>query len=125
VKNKRPLRYAPHYLARLRDTRAGIAAFGLFGAGAFALLGAAMHNYRSLCEPILKVFLMAVRRGSSHPYDPSDYFFWAWVPLLFAALWLATCLIVLANKSATDRRIDRGLRERLGQEARGAPLEPD
>ncbi|PLK22389.1 hypothetical protein C0V72_15105 [Porphyrobacter sp. TH134] len=84
-----------------------------------------MHNYRTFFEPILQVFLMAVRRRGSHLYDPSDYFFWAWVPLMFAAICLATCLIVLANKSATDRRIDRALRERLGQEARGAPLEPD
>ena len=125
MKNKRPLRYAPLYIARLRDTRVGIVAFGLFGAGSFALLSAAMHGYRSLFEPLLQVFLMVMRREGSHRYDPSDYVFWAWVPLLFAAIWLVTCLFVLANKSATDQRIDRALQERLGQRARGAPLEPD
>lgn len=113
---------------RLRDTRVGISLLGIGSAIAFACLSAAMHGYRNVFEPILRALLpYAAGRfgGGRYRYDPSDYVFWAWTPLLFGAVVLVTCLITFITKPATDRRIDSTLRQRLAPHARGAPLEPD
>ena len=127
MKRKRPLRYVHQRIARLRDTRRGIALFGAGATFAFTLLSAAMHSYRPFFEPLLRVLLpyAAGRLGGGHyHYDPSNYVFWAWMPLVFAAVLLTTCLVIFITKPATDRRIDSTLRQRLQQQARGAPLEP-
>lgn len=87
-----------------------------------------MHAYRAFFEPLLRVMLpyAAGRSGGGYyRYAASDYVFWAWMPLVFAAVSLMTCLTFFITKPATDRRIDNTLRQRLEQRARGAPLEPD
>jgi hypothetical protein len=86
-----------------------------------------MQSYRAFFEPLLQLVLsFAVRRagGGYHNYDPSRYELWAWMPLLLAFVWLATCLIAFITKPAADRAVDQALQERMQQSARGAPLEP-
>ena len=63
--------------------------------------------------------------GGYYRYDPTKYELWASMPLVFAFVWFVTSLVVFISKPATDRRIDRAIRQRLGQEARGEPLEPE
>lgn len=111
----------------LGHTSGGIALLGVGGTIGFALLGAAMLNFRSVCEPVLRLALpyVAGRMGGYYRYDPSRYEFWAWMPIAFAMLWLLLSLIALMKKPGDDRRIDRAIRERLHRSARGAPLEPD
>lgn len=111
----------------LGHTSGGIAILGAAGTIGFALLGAAMLNFRPLCEPVLRLVLpfVAARMRGDYRYDPANYEFWAWLPVLFAALWCFVCLVALSNKPGNDRRIDRAIRERLHRSARGAPLEPD
>lgn len=87
-----------------------------------------MHGYRPFFEPLLRLLLPLAAgrlRGGYYQYDASDYVFWAWMPLVLAAVLLVTCLVFFITKPATDQRIDKTLRQRLEQSARGAPLEPD
>lgn len=128
MKRKRPLRYIHQSISRVRDSRRGIVLFGTGATVAFTSLSAAMHGYRPFFEPLLQVFLSyAAHRsgGGYYRYDPSDYLFWAWMPLVLAGVLLVTCVIFFVTKPGTDRRIDNTLRQRLEQRARGAPLEPD
>jgi len=128
MNRKRPLRYVDQSIAKVRDTRRGIALLGTGGTIAFAFLSAAMHSNRPFFEPLLRVLLPYVagrNGGSRYIYDPANYGFWAWMPLLFGLVLLTTCLIFVITKPATDRRIDKALWQRLEPQARGAPLDPD
>lgn len=115
-------------IAKLRDTRRGIALVGTGAILVFTSLTALMHSYRAFFEPLLRFLLPYVAGrfgGGYYRYDPSDYAFWAWMPMVLAVVLSFTCLVFFITKSATDKRIDSALRERLEQRARGAPLEPD
>ena len=115
-------------IARLRDTRRGIALFGAGVTVVLACLSVAMQSYRWFFEPLLRVLLPIAAGqlgGGYYRYDPADYLFWAWMPLMLAGVMMLTCLVIFVTKPTTDRRIDSTLRERLQPRARGAPLEPD
>src|SRR6478752_2634578 len=107
----------------LDHTRSGLAVIGLLGTTGLAGWGAGMFAFPSVfrvASPIL-INGIAARIGSGSPYDPEDYYIWAWLFLLFASVWGALCLVMFIRRPAEDRRIDAALRSRFERAVRGAP----
>jgi len=111
----------------LGATRWGMAIIGIGGAAALSLLGTVMLKCRWLCEPLLREALpfFAAHLGGRFRYDPSEYYFWAWTPMVYAILWFGLFVRAWIREPAVDRRIDAALRSELQKTARGAPIEPD
>jgi hypothetical protein len=103
-----------------------LAVLALLGGGGGGLLSAILFLFRDQCEPLVSIVLPLLARalGGHLDYDPSEYWFIAgWVGFL-ALLWSIGIGWTIIRKPAEDRRVDRILREKLEQSARGAPLEP-
>ena len=108
----------------LSATYRGLLFLGAGGGAAFAALSALMFASRAQCEPILRLLLPLLVLGRGHyRYDPDSYYFWAWLAAAMSLLWIGLVLFAAIRKPEEDRRLDHHLRAKLGQNARGAPLE--
>ena len=108
------------------DTYKGLLLVG--GAGGLILtsLAAIMFTFRAQCEPFLRLILtLFVPKRAVYHYNPDSYYFWVGCVAGISLIWVVICVVAIFNKPQTDRRIDRNLKRRITQSARGAPLEPD
>lgn len=107
------------------DTYKSLLLIGTSGSVSFALLSSLMFAFRAQCEPVLRLILpLLAPRRSFYRYDPDSYYIWAAFAAGMSVLWMVLIVVAILNKPQTDRRIDKNLKSKITQSARGAPLEP-
>lgn len=107
------------------DTNKGLLLIGISGGVSFALLSALMFAFRAQCEPLLRLILeLLPRKRSFYQYNPEGYYIWAACAAGMSLIWIMLMVVAILNKPRVDRRIDKNLKSKINQSARGAPLEP-